>query len=235
MLFYIWEPWSDGLYLDRLWCELVRIRFPQKLEINIDNELNEIMGSGLTLLKNRLKIELKCGEILLRMIVYSNKPIIDLEIENSGLADGSQSIGLRGELVGNAVAAADRSTLRYISQGGMTFERIRRDVYSMDEASPTVLGLASKFDQNVIFKPINSDARLDCRNYPSFDVSMNRNSLKPGAAYLRMAFLAGDSTIDSDIDGALDVLQDTQPAGYKNRWGTKDNCQTLTRWSEEQD
>ncbi len=234
LVFYIWEPWPEGFYPGRLWHEVVRMRLPQELEISIDERLNESMSSGLIMANDRLKIESKDERNLFRMVVYSGKPIVDLEIENLDLANGSQPIGFSGEFVGNAVVTVDESTIRYITMNGMPFKRIERVVYSMDKESTIALGLASKFDQDLVFKTYDS-AKLDCRNYPYFNMSINQGSLKRGTPCLRMAFLAGDSTIDSDRDGIPDVLQDSPPMGYKNRWATNDNFQTLARWEKEED
>jgi hypothetical protein len=105
----------------------------------------------------------------------------------------------------------------------------------MNKSSVTALGLASKYDQNVVFMPISSDAKLDCRGHPYFNLSVNQSSSGQAVAYLRMAFLASDSTVDSDTNGVLDLLQNNPPQSYRNRWDTKDNCQTLARWSGEEE
>ncbi len=231
----IWEPWPDEVYTGKVWYELVMMKLPTNPKISIDEKLIDEMPSELLLFKNRLKLELIGLEELLRIIVYSTKPIIDLEVQSLDHDSSSQSLSFNGLFLGQAVVTLDESTIRRISQNGMFFERIERRIYSMNKSSVTALGLASKYDQNVVFMPINSDAKLDCRGHPYFNLFVNQSSPGQAVAYLRMAFLASDSTVDSDTNGVLDLLQNNPPQGYRNRWDAKDNCQTLARWSGEEE
>ena len=228
--FYMWEPWPDLLNPGRMWHEILRIRVNDEVVCVADSSTELVSyKQGMFLAKGKLKINL-VGKELWSLTAYYERPAIDLCIEPFDAKEMSRncSYTLYLEMVGNAVSVKNEPTIRYVSLGNETFRRIRKTAYACSARSPITWGLGSKYDQLVSFRSFNSNAIFDCRRFPLVEVSAERISGSKKLIDFRLVFLAGDSTGDLDTNGILDILQEKVPLEYRNRWGLKDNCETLS-------